>query len=145
MERFPKTQGELQIADLAAPLGREWERKGSRAAFRERFSLMLAREFPDWRLEEISSEPNLEESLSPSYVRALLRKGSAGMAVLGAPPECGDFAGVVPFGVIWLDYLRRREKGLTVGCLLLFCPIRQEREVAARALQRVCIQTHKQP
>ena len=133
VERFPKTQGELQIADLAAPLGREWERKGSRAAFRERFSLMLAREFPDWRLEEISSEPNLEESLSPSYVRAMLRKGSAAMAVLGAPPECGDFAGVVPFGVIWLDYLRRREKGLTVGCLLLFCPIRQEREVAARA------------
>ncbi len=133
VERFPKAQGELQIADLAAPLGRELERKGSRAAFRERFSLMLAREFPDWRLEAISSEQNLEDSLSPSYVRAMLRKGSAAMAVLGAPPECGDFAGVVPFGVIWLDYLRRREKALTIGCLLLFCPIRQEREVAARA------------
>ena len=84
VERFPKAAGELQIVDLGAPLGRELERKGSRAAFRERFSLMLAREFPDWRLEEISSEPNLEESLSPAYVRALLRKGGAAMAVLGA-------------------------------------------------------------
>mgnify|MGYP003347084093 CR=1 FL=1 len=36
VERFPKAAGELQIVDLGAPLGRELERKGSRAAFRER-------------------------------------------------------------------------------------------------------------
>src|SRR5207248_2447074 len=40
-ERFPKVQGELQIVDLAAPGGRELERRTSRAAFRERFLLML--------------------------------------------------------------------------------------------------------
>ena len=134
VERFPKSLIEMQIADLGAPLGRDLERKGSRAAFRERFGLILAREFPDWHLDEISSEPNLEDSLSPSYVRAMLRKGSAAMAVMAAPPDCGDFPGLVPFSVIWLDYLRRRERSRTVAGLLLFCPVRQEKEVAARAV-----------
>lgn len=133
VERFPKSHGEMQIADLAAAPGRELERKSSRAAFRERFGLMLAREFPDWRLDEISSEANLEDSLSPAYVRAMLRQGSTAMAVLAAPPDCGDYAGVVPFGVIWHDHLRRRERARTLAALLLFCPIRQEPEVAARA------------
>ena len=86
VERFPKSEGELQIADLAAPNGRELGRKTSRHAFRERFYLMLSREFPDWRIEEVSSEPNLEQSLSPSYTRAFLRLGSTGMAVMAAAP-----------------------------------------------------------
>jgi hypothetical protein len=54
-ERFPKIPGEMQIADLAAPLGLELQRKTSRLAFRDRFRLMLAREYPQWRIEEVSS------------------------------------------------------------------------------------------
>ncbi|MCU1325151.1 MAG: hypothetical protein JWN34_521 [Bryobacterales bacterium] len=133
VERFPKSKIEMQLADLGAPLGRDLERKGSKAAFRERFGLMLAREFPAWRVEEISCEPNLEDSLSPAYLRAMLRKGSTAMGVLAVPPDCGDPAGVVPFGVIWRDYLRRRERTRQVAALLLFCPVQQESEVAARA------------
>jgi hypothetical protein len=133
IERFPKAQGELQIADLAAPSGRDLERKSSRAAFRERFSLMLAREFPQWRSEEISSEPNLEESLSAIYTRAFLRFGANGMAAMAMPPGTLDCAGIVPFGLIWLDYLRRREKKLSIRHLLLYVPARREREAAFRA------------
>ena len=69
-ERFPKLPGEMQIADLAAPEGHELGRKISRMAFRDRFRRMLAREYPEWRIEDLSSEPNLEQSLTPSYVRA---------------------------------------------------------------------------
>jgi hypothetical protein len=133
IERFPKTEGELQIAHLAAPSGRELERKSSRAAFRERFNLMLAREFPQWRIEEISTEPNLEQSLSAVYTRALLRFGSNGMAAIAAAPETLDCAGIVPFGLIWLDYLRRREKKLSIRHLLLYVPLHREREAAFRA------------
>ncbi|HXJ43996.1 MAG TPA: hypothetical protein VNH18_32215, partial [Bryobacteraceae bacterium] len=130
IERFPKAKGELQIADLAAPLGQELERRSSRAAFRERFGLMLAREFPEWHMEEISSDANLEQSLSPSYVRAMLRKGSMAMAVMGAPLDALGCGGLVPFGVIWLEYLRGRDRALNVGRLILFAPVHREKEVS---------------
>jgi len=136
-ERFPKTPGEMQIADLAAAGGVELRRKTSRVAFRDRFRLMLAREFPDWRTEDVSSDANLEQSLSPSYVRAYLRRGSGassfGIAVIAAPPDTADCSAVVPFGLIWLDYLRRREKGLSVNRLLLYVPRDHERATALRA------------
>ena len=136
-ERFPKTHGEMQIADLAAAGGAELRRKSSRVAFRDRFRLMLAREFPDWRTEDVSSDANLEQSLSPSYVRAYLRRGSGsssfGTAVIAAPPDAPDCSAVVPFGLIWLDYLRRREKGMTVNRLILYVPAHHERATAYRA------------
>jgi len=131
--RFPKAQGELQVADLAAPAGLELGRRTSRIAFRDRFRLMLAREFPEWRLVEASAEPNLEQSLSPAFVRAFLTRGSTGLAVMAAPPDTLDCAGIVAFGLIWLDHLRRREKGVRIPRLLLFSPVRCEREVSFRA------------
>jgi len=132
-ERFPKIPGEMQIADLAAPLGLELQRKSSRIAFRDRFRLMLAREYPQWRIEDVSSEPNLEQSLTTTYVRAFLRLGSAGMAAMAAPPPTEDCAGMVGSGLIWLDYLRHRESALTIRRLLLYAPIHREQEVAFRA------------
>jgi len=132
-ERFRNSQAELQIADLAAPNGRELGRKTSRIAFCERFHLMLAREWPEWQIVEISADANLEESLSTSYARAFLRLGSNGMAVVAAPPEAPACAGIVATGLIWLDYLRRREKALSIGRLLIYTPLGLEREVAFRA------------
>ncbi|HYA17028.1 MAG TPA: hypothetical protein VEF06_06160 [Bryobacteraceae bacterium] len=132
-ERFPKLEAELQIADLDAPAGRDMERRTSREAFRERFQLILAREFPDWRLQEVSVETNLEESLSPVYARAFLRKGSNGMAAMAAPPDSLDPSGVLPVGLIWLEYLRQRETSFTIRNLCLYVPLRREAAVAARA------------
>lgn len=132
VERFPKAEGEMQIADLDSPLGRDLGRTASRQAFRERFLLMLAREFPAWRMEEISSEANLEQSLSPAYTRAFLKLGTTGMAAMGAAPGA-ESTGICAFGLIWLDYLRRREKSLSIGRLLLFVPLGCEGEVAFRA------------
>jgi len=133
IERFAKTAGELQIADLGAARGRETVRRSTRLAFRERFGLMLARDFPEWREQDLSVETNLEASLSPVYARALVRYGSNGMAVMGAPPECGNFAGIVASGLIWLDYLRRREKKLQIRRLVLYLPVGAHCEAAWRA------------
>ncbi len=124
-ERYPKTEGELQIADLAAPASRELGRKTSRAAFRERLQLMMSREFPLWRVEEVSVEANLEQSLSTSYARAFLRFGSNGIAAIAAPPDAPDPAGIVAAGLIWMDYLRHREKTLTVSTLALYLPLKR--------------------
>lgn len=132
-ERFRNAQAELQIADLAAPNGRELGRKTSRIAFRERFCLMLAREWPEWQIVEISVDANLEESLSTSYARAFLQLGPRGMAVVAAPPDIPACAGIVATGLIWLDYLCRREKVCSIGRLLLYVPLGTERAVAFRA------------
>lgn len=132
-ERFPKAEGELKIADLASPHGVELERRASKSAFRDRFSLMLRREFAEWRLEEVSAEPNLEQSLSPSFVRGFLRKGPHGIAALAAPPGSPDCGAIVAFGLVWLSYLRRREKKTALRTLLLFLPAHLEADVVARA------------
>jgi hypothetical protein len=131
-ERFRKAQAELEIADLAAPGGRDLERRASRNAFSERFRLMLAREWPDWRIAEVSTDANLEASLSTSYARALLRQGSTGIAVMAAPPGTLSGAGIVAFGLIWLDHLRHREKALSVGRLLLYVPLGSGHDVSPR-------------
>ena len=94
---------------------------------------MLAREYPDWRVDEVSVEPNLEQSLSPSWARAFLRFGANGIAAMAAPPDASDCAGIVAFGLIWLDYLRRREKTLAIQNLLLYVPLNRHRDAAFRA------------
>ncbi len=132
IERFHKPDAELQIADLAAPAARDLSRKTSRVAFCERFQLILAREWPGWQIADLSTEPNLEESLSPSFPRAFLRNGSAGMAMMGVPPDAANPAGIVAAGLIWLDYLRRRERALSVARLVLYIPAGMEREAAFR-------------
>ena len=136
-ERFPRTPGEMQIADLAAATGPELRRKSTRIAFRDRFRLILAREFPDWRTQDLSTDPNLEQSLSPAFTRACLRRScgpsSTAIAVLAAPPDAQDPSAILPFGLIWLDYLRRREPTLTIYQLLLYVPLHQEASAAARA------------
>jgi len=53
--------------------------------------------------------------------------------VMAAPPEAPACAGILAAGLIWLDYLRRREKACSMGRLLLYVPLGREREVAFRA------------
>jgi len=63
----------------------------------------LSREFPQWRVESLSAEQDLEHSLSAAYPRAMLRKGASALAAIAAPPDGQDTDGVLSFGLIWLD------------------------------------------
>jgi hypothetical protein len=121
IERFGRAPGRIFLLDLSRS-GKVEERRGARLVWREQFRRSLHRQFPDWRIAELSSEINLEESLSPAYPRALIRKGTAGRAAIFAPAEAGAAAGAITFGLIWLDYLRRRERRLTIEGLVLFVP-----------------------
>jgi len=103
VEKFPKRTGRLTLTDLGNPAGQVLERRGARAVLREQFRRFLRRQFPDWTLSELSSEPDLAHSLSPSYPRALLRQGGRGWAALAAGPRAGEAAGALTFGLIWLD------------------------------------------
>lgn len=131
VERFGKKPGTLTLVDRRAPRNHDGDRRAARLTFRERFRRALRRQFPDWQVAELSTEADLEHSLSPAYPRALLRKGNAGWAVIGA--AAADSAdGALTFGLIWLDYLRRREQKLLIEGLALILPAERERVTALR-------------
>ncbi len=88
IERFGSRTGKLALIDLADPSNRDAGRRGARLKYRERFRRSLRRQFPDWRIAELSVEAGpAPQSLSPSYPRALLRKGTAGIAAIGAAED----------------------------------------------------------
>ena len=125
VERFGKREGTVTLLDAARAKNDAVRRQGTRLTFREQFRRFLQRQFPGWRIAELSTEADLERSFSPSYPRALMRKGSAAWAVIGATegPE------VLSFGLIWLDNLRRRAP---VEGLALLVPTECERALCLR-------------
>jgi len=132
VERFGGRIGNLAFIDLDRATNRDAVRRGTRLKYRERFRRSLHRQFPDWRLAELSTEQDLQHSLSPAYPRALLRKGRTAMAAIGAEQDALAPEGVLSFGLIWLDYLRRRETGLHVQGLALFLPVGAEHSTCHR-------------
>ena len=95
---------------------------------------MLSRQFPGWKIEELSVEADLAHSLSPAYPRAFLKHGQSAWAAIAAAPDPAGAAGVLSFGLIWLDYLRRREKRVTIQGLALFVPCGFEQPTCLRLL-----------
>jgi hypothetical protein len=122
VQRFGGRTGTLTLIDLADASNRDADRKGARLKYRERFRRSLSRQFPEWRVAGISTETDLQHSLSPSYPRALLRKGTAGLAAIGAAEDSPSPEAALSFGLIWLDYLRHREKRLNIEGLAIFIP-----------------------
>ncbi len=131
IERFGGQTGRIFLLDLRR-VGRAETQKGARLVWREAFRRSLHRQFPGFRIAELSTEADLEESLSPAYARALVRDGAHGWAAISAPPEPGAAAGALTFGLIWLDYLRRREDRLAIEGLALFLPQREARAACLR-------------
>jgi hypothetical protein len=133
VERFARREGQMFLLDLSRKSGAELGKKSGRLVFRERFRLFLRRQFPEWNLAEITAEANLEFSLSPSFPRAYLKHGQHGWAAIACPHD-GDAAGVLTFGLIWLAYLRLRERRVTIEGLAVYVPAGKERAAALRIL-----------
>jgi hypothetical protein len=133
VERFPRRQGHIYLLDLGRRAGADLGRRSGKLVFRERFRLFLRRQFPEWTLAELSAEANLEFSLSPAFPRAFLRHGQHGWAAIACPPG-SDTSAILAFGLIWLSYLRTRERRLTVEGLALYLPAGHENPTALRLL-----------
>jgi hypothetical protein len=134
IERFGKRAGTLELRDLRRSDGENVTLRGARLEFRECFRRFLRRQFPTHKIAELSTEADLEHSLSPAYPRALLRQGSSAWAAIGAPPDGLHTDGALTFGLIWLDYLRRREPDLAIRGLILHLPAGQEKTTCLRLL-----------
>jgi hypothetical protein len=132
VEHFGGRTGALTLVDLDRTSNRDARRRGARLKYRERFRQSLHRQFPDWRVAELSTEADLHHSLSPSYPRALLRKGALAFAAIGAAEDSLSPDGVLSFGLIWLDYLRRRETRFIVEGLAIFLPAGLEHNTCHR-------------
>jgi hypothetical protein len=131
VERFARREGQMFLLDMGRKAGADLGSRCGRLVFRERFRLMLRRQFTDWTLAELSAEANLECSLSPGFPRALLRRGQHGWAAIACPPE-GDAAAALTFGLIWLSHLRHRERRLSIDGLAIYLPAKQDRTAALR-------------
>jgi hypothetical protein len=125
--------GKLLLYDAYRPANDGISRRGKRLVFGEQFRRMLQREYPGWRVAELSTEAHLEESLSPAYARALLVRGRQRVAVMASPPH-SDVDGVMSFALIWLDYLRRRDGDAWVEELAVFVPAGRHRTTCLRML-----------
>jgi len=132
IERFGGRTGSLLLIDLAQASNVPTVRHGTRLKYREQFRMSLRRQYSGWKLVELSTEPDLHHSLSPAYPRALLRRGNQAIAAIGAAEDAQDIDNVLSFGLIWLDYLRRRETRLSVGTLAVFVPIGSENTTCHR-------------
>jgi hypothetical protein len=122
IERFGALAGTLTLLDLADPSNRDTDRKGSRLKYRERFRSSLQRQFTGYRIADLSTEQDLHHTLSPSFPRALLRRGTSGIAAIGASEETLSPNDALSFGLIWLDHLRHREPKVAINTLAIFLP-----------------------
>lgn len=122
IERFGGLAGTLTFLDLADPSNRDADRRGARLKYRERFRSSLQRQFSGYRIAELSTEQDLHHTLSPSFPRALLRRGTSGIAAIGASEESLSPNDALSFGLIWLDHLRRREPKIAIDTLAIFLP-----------------------
>lgn len=131
VERFGKRVGTAQLLDVGKPAGVKATRKSGRLTHLELFRRMVSRQFPSFRLVDLSSDPDLHHSLSGSCTRAFVRSGTAGCAAVGAA-TASEAEGIVAAGLIWLDHLRRREPSTVIETLALFVPASSERAVCHR-------------
>jgi hypothetical protein len=132
--RFGKQPGTLELIDRRRAVHGNVPLRSARLGFREQFRRFLRRQFPAYKLAELSTEADLTHTLSPAYPRALLRQGTSAWAAIGVAPEASHPDGVLTFGLIWLDYLRRREPSLALQGLVLYLPVTHAKTTCLRLL-----------
>lgn len=120
--RFGKLQGSIELMDRSRAVRDNVPLRNARLSFREQFRRFLRRQFPAYKLAGLTTEADLEHTLSPAYPRALLRQGASAWAAIAAAPDSFHPDGVLTFGLIWLDYLRKREPSLIVHGLIFYLP-----------------------
>ena len=123
VSRFGRAR-RAKLEFLAVVATAHGERRWVREEFRSRLQQLLTDRFPDEIVDSLATGPDLQHSLSGSYTRGLMHRGSEAFAVLAAAPEedAATIDGILTFGLIWLDLTRNRARRHPVGGLRIFLP-----------------------
>ncbi len=121
VQKFGGVAGKLSFLDLDRPQTVHRCIRGARENFAEQFRRMLARQFPGWTIATLSSSLDLQRSFSSVFPRARLERGSRRIAALGCPAIENE-AGLLTFGLIWLDHVRNHSAPGVQTSLCLFLP-----------------------
>jgi hypothetical protein len=100
------------------------DRRLDREQFRSRLRQLLTDRFPDEIVDSLCTGADLHHSISGSYTRGLMHRGTEALAVFAAAPEedAATIDGILTFGLIWLDRVRDRPRRQPVRGLRLFLP-----------------------
>lgn len=131
VEKFGRKRGALTLLDAEAGGGATVERDATRSENLAILRRWCERLFPSWRVEQSSSAPDLENSLSPRFPRVMLRSGARGMAALGAP-DSESAQDALAFGLIWFKHAQLRWPMLAVKTFALFVPAEAAQTMALR-------------
>ena len=82
---------------------------------------MLARQFPGWQIEKLSTEMDLTKSFSPVYPRAVLKRGGQSIAAV-ACAAADQERGLLSFALLWHHHVSGRVANRSNVPLALFFP-----------------------
>lgn len=112
-----------QLEFIAASPSRD-ARRVDRGQFCNRLRQLLTDRFPDETVDSLVTSADLHRSISGSYARGIIHRGSEAHAVLGASPneDGATIDGILTFGLIWLQQARDRARRHSISGLRLFLP-----------------------
>ena len=96
----------------------------TREKFCARFRQLLGEQFPDERIDSLSTSPDLEHSFSGCFTRGLMHRGRRAWAVLAvsAAEDATTIDAILSYGLLWLDWTRQHARDQAVAGLRLFLP-----------------------
>lgn len=137
VERFRlRSPATLTLAKPRVGLPGEAERRTARRTYATFFRRLLQREFPRGRIEHLSTAADLKNSFSGLYTRALVSVAGTSWAVLGvnAAEATEGVDAILAYGLIWLDWNRRRHPERVFAGLRVYVPAGRGELTASRLL-----------
>jgi hypothetical protein len=113
--------GRLEIFSKEAP---RTTARVTREKFRARFRRLLEQQFPDARIDSITTTPDRNRSFSGVYTRGLMTEGSLQWAFLGISTAENSSAvdGILTYGLLGLAWARLHTQSRAVVGLRIFVP-----------------------
>jgi len=126
-----------QALELVAKTDRRTStaRETSRKNYQRLLERVLARNFPEAKLEGFRTAMDLAQSFGPNCVRGSLLRGVSAQAVIGVSEaeSTATVDGALTAGILWLDLCRKRsDKRRHFGGLKVIVPAGKERTTAER-------------
>ena len=115
--------GTLVLADSRARPD-QLDRRARRTQYLRTLRRWLNQLFPQWKVEELTTEADLARSFSGRYARGLISRGNQAWAVIGTGDreDASTADGILAYGLVWLDWLRQRTPDRVIAGLKLFLP-----------------------